>query len=169
MPKSTIADEPAAAWAVAATRRLVRYLRCLRCPRDRVDDFAQEALLAAARAFAGGEPPLPWLLTAARNAWLAHCRAQRPEVVLELDALHARAVRELGDDGGDSRLAALRLCLAELPPRSLLALQLCYRDALSRAAAAKRLGLGVEGLRSLLARLRAGLKECVERRRNRDE
>jgi DNA-directed RNA polymerase specialized sigma24 family protein len=73
-------------------------------------------------------------------------------------------VGELGEDGGDARVAALRACTAELPPRSQLLLRLCYREALPRAEVAARLGLGVDGLKSLLARVKTILKECVQRR-----
>jgi RNA polymerase sigma factor (sigma-70 family) len=151
-------------WQEPATRRLCRYLRCLRCPRDLAEDFAQEALLAATRVFGRQPPPLPWLFTAARNQWFAHCRVRRPQLLGELDHLHAAAVQELGDDGGDERLELLRQCIASLPLRSRLALQLCYRDGLSRGEIGARLGLGDNGTKTLLARLRAALKQCVERR-----
>jgi RNA polymerase sigma factor (sigma-70 family) len=162
--------EPAAAgagslWAAMASRRVHRYLRCLRCPRGEAPDLVQEALLAAVRTWRDAEPPLPWLLVTARNLWFARCRARRhAPAPADLDALHDRAVRELGEDGGDARVAALRECTAQLPPRSQMALRLCYRDVLPRAEVAVRVGMGVEGLKSLLARVKAALKECVQRR-----
>src|SRR5262245_57872909 len=153
------------AWADAAAPRVRRYLRCLRCPRDVVDDVVQDALLAAVAAHGERQPPLPWLLTVAKNRWLELCRRQRPELVASLDALDLAARSELGDDGGDARVLALRECVQQLPARSQQALRLCYGDALPRTEVAARLGLGIEGLRSWLARLRAALKQCIERRR----
>ena len=165
------ATATAAAWAAVAAvaaPRVRRYLRCLRCPRDLVDDVVQDALLAAVAAHGEREPPLPWLLTVAKHRWLELCRRQRPELIASLDALDLRARSELGDDGGDARVLALRACVDRLPARSQQALRLCYGEGVARTDVAARLGLGIEGLRSLLARLRAALKQCIERRRERD-
>ena len=154
-------------WVAVAERRLARYLRCLRCPRAELDDVVQEALLAALRSWPDQEPPLPWLFVTARNLWLQRWR-RRQRDPMALDALHEQAVAELGDDGGDARVAALRDCVAALPQRSRLALRLCYDDAMPRRQAATRLGLSVQGLQSLLRRLKDGLRECVRRRSEHD-
>jgi DNA-directed RNA polymerase specialized sigma24 family protein len=45
-------------------------------------------------------------------------------------------------------------------------LQLCYGDDLPRSRAAAEMGLRDEGLKTMLSRLRAALKACVERRRS---
>jgi RNA polymerase sigma factor (sigma-70 family) len=167
MQSAATARDPIAdpSWAEKATRRVRRYLRCLRCPRDVADDLVQEAMLVALAQWGADEPPLPWLLVTARNLWFAQCRAQRRTVTREwLHELHDRAVRELGDDGGDARVDALRACVASLPERSRLLLQLYYRDGLSRQQVAMRVGLGDEGVKSLLQRLKAALQRCVERR-----
>ncbi|MBZ0152319.1 MAG: sigma-70 family RNA polymerase sigma factor [Planctomycetes bacterium] len=164
-PLEAKAVAAAPAWVTTAATRLRRYLRCLRCPADLADDFAQDALLAALRE-GQDEPPLPWLMTVARNCWAAYCRrTARAPSPADLQRWHDHTVRELGDDGGDAAVAALRQCVSALPARSRRALDLCYRDGLPRAAAAGALGLGVDGLKSLLARLRAALKDCIERRR----
>src|SRR5690606_23645246 len=95
-------------------------------------------------------------------------RQRREPTLARLHRLHELAVAELGPDGGDARVAALRACLPTLPPRSRLALQLYYRDGLSRREVARRLGLGEEGAKSLLARAKAALKVCVQRRSDGD-
>ncbi|MGE3173815.1 MAG: RNA polymerase sigma factor [Planctomycetota bacterium] len=156
-----VVDPP---WVAAATRRLRRYLRCLRCPVDVVDDQVQEALLVAVREHGSVEPPWPWLLTVAKNGWLAQCRRRRPQLVAEIDALDAGARQELGDDGGDRRVDALRQCVRALPLRQRRALALCYGDGLARDDVAARLGLRPEGLKSLLGRVREVLRRCVRRR-----
>jgi len=154
-------------WAGVATSRLQRYLRCLRCPRDLTGDLVQEALLAAVRTWQQQDPPLPWLLVTARNLWFAQCRRRHRAVSMEqLQELHDRAVLELGSDGGDGRVAALRACVEGLPPRSQLLLQLYYRDGLPRREVAVRLGLGDEGVKSLLERVKVALKQCVQRRQD---
>lgn len=156
---------PVAPWAGDAHRRAHRYLRCLRCPAATADDLTQETLLQALRRFGpGAEPPLPWLFKTARNLWLQALRRQRRErLVGEIESLHERALGELGDDGGDARVAALRDCMAALPPRSRLAVQLRYRDGLARAAVAERIGLSDAGCKNLFERVRAALRNCLER------
>ena len=154
-----------APWAADARRRVHRYLRCLRCPDATAEDLTHEALLLGLRAFdTRAEPPLPWLFKTARNLWLQLLRRQhREELVGELDGLHEHAVSELGDDGGDARVAALRDCMAKLPSRSRLAVQLRYRDGLTRAAVAERIGLSDDGCKNLLERVRDALRTCMER------
>jgi RNA polymerase sigma-70 factor (ECF subfamily) len=145
-----------------------RYLRFLGCDWALAEDCAQEALHAALAQFGAGAdrvPPLPWLLTAARNGYRMHLRRLgRRREVDDLDALHAAWVEVAGSDAADERLRALRLCLDELPARSRKALELRYGDGAPRAAIARELGLGDEGVKSLLVRLRAALAACVRRR-----
>src|SRR5262245_63879046 len=108
--------------------------------------------------FDGALPPLPWLLTAARNAFRMHLRRQgRRRECDDLDALHADWCAVAGDDAGDERLVALRLCLAELPARSRRALELRYADGADRRAIGSELGLGAEGVKSMLERLHTAL------------
>src|SRR5262245_23001232 len=98
--------------AADATVRVRRYLRFLGCAPALADDCAQDALVAAMEHFGGTLPPLPWLLTAARNAFRMHLRRQgRQRECDDLDLLHADWCAVAGDDAGDERLAALRRCL----------------------------------------------------------
>jgi RNA polymerase sigma-70 factor (ECF subfamily) len=154
-----------AAWPLLQAPRLRRYLRYLGCPHDLADDLVQEAMLLALRNFAGQEPPLPWLCTSARHLFGMHLRQKgRRREIADLDRLHDAWVEQSGPDGGDSALAALRLCLQELPERAALAVELSYRHGLDRKAIGRRLGLRGEGVKSLLARVRAALAVCVRRR-----
>lgn len=149
----------------AAQLRVRRYLRFLGCGRGSVDDLVQETLLAATARAPGRLPPLPWLLTTARNCLRMQLRrAGRRREVVDLDRLHRSWIEQAGDDGGDAMRSALRTCLGELPPRTRLALQLRYGEGASRAAIAARIGVGEQGLKSLLARARAGLAVCIQRR-----
>jgi len=154
-----------ATWPLLLAARLRRYLRYLGCPADLADDLVQEALLAAVRNFAGKEPPLPWLCTSARHLFGMHLRQKgRRREIADLEHLHDAFVEQAGPDGGDAALAALRLCLQELPERSALAIELAYRQGQDRKAIGRRLGLGSEGVKSLLVRVRAALALCVRRR-----
>lgn len=145
-----------------------RYLRFLGCPASSLDDLTQDVLLAGLRRWPAGDAPAPWLLAIARNQLrkLLRDRGRKRELadVERLDSLWQHHV----PDGGDAMREALRACLSELPPRSRTALQLRYGDGRERAEIGARLGLGVEGVKSLLVRLRTGLARCV-RRRMRDE
>lgn len=163
------ATEPAAepAWLAPARARVWRYLRFLGCAADRADDFAQDTLLAALRTFAGDEAPAGWLCATAKNRLRMHLRTAGREVA-DLDVLHAQWAEVAGDDGGDAQLAALRHCLDELPARSRRALELRYGDGAARPQIARELGLGAEGVKSLLVRLRAALAACMQRRAQED-
>jgi RNA polymerase sigma factor (sigma-70 family) len=157
-------------WIATAAPRIRRYLRCLRCPRDVVDDLVQETLLSALRHHGPREPALAWLLTTARNHWYQHCRARRRNALLaELPRLHERAMVALSADGGDWRLQALAECVRSLPPRAQFALALRYREGLPPHAIAAQLGLSEAGTKTLLRRTKAALARCVERRRARDD
>ena len=68
------------------------------------------------------------------------------------------------DNGWDDYLLALEDCLRGLQGRAREALDLRYRDAISREAMAERLAMQPDGVKTLLRRTRARLRECVERK-----
>ena len=145
-------------------QRVRRYLRFLGCPASALDDVAQETLVAGLGEWPTGDAPLPWLLATARNQLRKLLRDQgRRRELADVDRLDAMWQRHV-PDAGDARGEALRACLAELPPRSRAVLQLRYGDGLDRAAIGARVGLGVEGVKSLLVRLREALARCIRRR-----
>ena len=152
--------------AADAPVKLRRYLRFLGCPEDFVDDLAQEALLAGLRR---PEPaPLPWLFAVARNQLrkLLRDRGRRKEV-LDLDRLDDLWTRHATEDGDEMR-DALRACLDGLPARSREVLELHYGAGQSRAQISAQVGLKPEGVKSLLARIRAVLAACVQKRTSDD-
>ncbi len=162
-------DEPAVptprAELAAALPLVRRYLRFLGCERGALDDIAQETLLAAVRHWPAGESPLPWLFTTARNCLRLHWRKRSAvREIADVERLHAMWVEQAGDDAGEAQRQALRECVAGLPERSRRLLQLRYEQALDRPAIARELGLGVEGVKSLLERVREALAACVKRR-----
>ncbi|MFY7950060.1 MAG: RNA polymerase sigma factor, partial [Gemmatimonas sp.] len=154
------------AWLAPARARTWRYLRYLGCEATLADDFAQDTLLAALRAHGGHEPPPGWLLRTAHNHLRQHHRTQRrtERVLADLELSHAQWTEVAGADDGDDKLAALRACLAELPERSRQVLQQRYGAGLERSAIARALGLGDEGVKSLLVRVRQVLAACMARR-----
>jgi len=150
-------------WLAAARARSWRYLRFLGCPADLADDFAQETVLAALREFNTEPAPAAWLCTTARNRLRMHLRTAQRELP-DLETLHAQWVEVAQPDGGQARLAALQHCLQQLPERSRRALELRYGEGAERPAIGRELGLGEEGVKSLLVRLRATLAACVQKR-----
>ncbi|MEO6597615.1 MAG: sigma-70 family RNA polymerase sigma factor, partial [Planctomycetota bacterium] len=155
---------PELCWPAQQLVRVRRYLRFLGASRDSLDDLAQATTLAAVRTFAEEQAPLPWLLTTARNALRLHLRRLgRRREVHDLDRLNAAWCEQMQDDGGDAQRGALSECLGRLPERSRRVVELRYCEGLSREAIAAAVGIGVEGVKSLLGRVRQVLAECIQR------
>ncbi len=64
----------------------------------------------------------------------------------------------------DRRSAALRECLKRVPGRAAQLLELRYGESLKPADIADRLPMAVLAVRVALSRVRAALRECIERR-----
>ncbi len=69
-----------------------------------------------------------------------------------------------GRDGGERYLDALRGCVETLDGRSRSVVSLRYARGESRGKIATELGMSLDGVKSLLRRVRQLLRECVERR-----
>jgi RNA polymerase sigma-70 factor (ECF subfamily) len=145
------------------------YLRWLGAPGDVADDLVQDTFVAALT-----QPPVErdaaatggWLRTVARHLLLRHLRtAGRRGRAVEFDEAAAAWERHLGGaDDGDAFRSALRTCLGELTPRQGEAMRLRYGDDLPVARVGERMGIGAAGAETLLHRLRAVLRACIERR-----
>jgi RNA polymerase sigma-70 factor (ECF subfamily) len=146
-----------------------RYLRFLGCDRTEADDLVQETFLAVFRK--GLEQrstteTAAYLRTVARHCLLMARRKQasRPAAV-DLAAAEAVWARVAGADGLGDYLAALTNCLeVAVTPRVRQALELYYRDRAGRAEIATALSLAADGVKTMLRRARAALRECVERK-----
>jgi RNA polymerase sigma-70 factor (ECF subfamily) len=145
-----------------------RYLRYLGCPPVEADDLTQETFLAVFRD--GFEDrsetqTAAYLRTVARNRLLTVRRSQKMASEVDLEAAEAVWAETVGDRGLDDYLVALEDCLeVGVTPRVRRALELLYRDRLSRSEIADELEMAVEGVKTLLRRARAALRECVERK-----
>ncbi|HIE71534.1 MAG TPA: sigma-70 family RNA polymerase sigma factor [Planctomycetes bacterium] len=145
-----------------------RFLQFLGCPGAALEDTTQEVLLAGLRTWPRGEAPKPWLFATARNQLRKLLRARGAcRELADLDHLNSMWHRHI-DDSGNALQTALRQCLAKLPARSRAVLHMRYGENLDRTEIGVRIGLGVEGVKSLLVRLRDGLERCI-RGRMRDE
>ena len=142
-----------------------RYLRYLGASAELADDLVQEAFLQLLRApFEERSPAATaqWLRTVARNQYVKSFRTP-PFALAELDAIEAVWGGFAQDDAGDARLARLRACLERLDGRARDAVRLHYEERRSRRDIGQRLGLGEDGVKSLLRRTRDVLRTCVER------
>jgi DNA-directed RNA polymerase specialized sigma24 family protein len=143
-----------------------RYLRFLGAAAEVADDLAQETLLRALRPDFDSAAPgaLRWLRTTARNLFWRHLAAHAREPDLAAwDALDA-TFSKWADDGGDRYALALDRCVQALGARERQLLAARFGRAAPRGAIAKELGLGDEGAKTLLRRVKARLRACIERR-----
>lgn len=145
------------------------YLRWLGAAGDVAEDLVQDTFVTALT-----QPPVErnapataaWLRTVARHLLLRELRAAgRRGRAVELDEAAAAWERHLGGaDDGDAFRAALRACLGGLTPRQGEAMRLRYCDDLPVATVGERMGISAGGAETLLRRLRAVLRACIERR-----
>lgn len=130
------------------------------------DDVLQEVFLtvtAKAHQFAEGTNFLSWARTIARYAVYEAQRKRlrltlRPEV---LATLEASCPEEFADD---RRLAALVHCMQGLAPRARELVQLRYHHERAPGEIARLLSRTVNSVGVALAKARAALRECMERR-----
>ena len=145
-----------------------RYLRVLGCDAAEADDLTQETFLAVLqKPFQDYNPSATsaYLLTVARNLLLAaRRRATVTIAVADVEELDTAWTRWAADDGGQTLLAALEACLQTLAERSRKALDLRFRDRMSRAGIANEIGLSEDGAKNLLQRAKQHLRECIERK-----
>ncbi len=144
-----------------------RYLRYLGASAELADDLVQEAFLQLLRAPFEERTPAAtagWLRTVARNQYIRSFRVP-PFQPAELDAIEAGWTGFAGEDGGQETLERLRACLERLDGRAREAVRLHYEERRSRRGVGRRLGIGEDGVKSLLRRTRALLRDCVERKR----
>lgn len=146
---------------------LWRFLRVLGCRGQQAEALALDALVLALQRGVNDRDEgaaAAFLRQTAKFLWLREQRSDRRRAARHAEAAERLWQRDLGADAGDGWLDALDQCLEGLPERSRLALQRTYRDGLGRAELGGELGIGEHGVRTLLQRLRAGLRECIERR-----
>jgi RNA polymerase sigma-70 factor (ECF subfamily) len=145
-----------------------RYLRYLGAEAADADDLTQETFLALSRAKfqeRSGAQTGAYLRTIARNQLLMLRRFQGRDInTVELEAAEQVWASSAGDSGMDGLLATLAECLETLEGRAREAVQLFYRENLSRAAIASALTMKPEGIKTLLRRTREMLRDCIQRR-----
>jgi RNA polymerase sigma-70 factor (ECF subfamily) len=147
-----------------------RYLRYLGAAADDADDLTQETFLAVARApfdQRSRAETAAYLRTAARNQLLMLRRRQGRQICTVELAAAEHVWAEAAPRGSlEEFLDALGVCCESLGGRTHEVVHRFYRDGKGREEIAAEFEMSVDGIKSLLRRTRAGLRECVERRMN---
>lgn len=156
---------------VAAFQARLRAFLAGYVPRwDWVDDLAQQTFISAyrsLRSYESGTDFYRWLRAIAYNHLKAELERAARRRRLDEESLPRRTAEELGrrlerEDG--DRVEALRDCLDRLPEGSRTLIDRRYRDGTSLPDIARALGRSVDGLKVAFFRIRAQLRECVERK-----
>jgi RNA polymerase sigma-70 factor (ECF subfamily) len=125
---------------------------------DGADDLAQETFLAAWRAAASWRQDgsyRSWLYRIAWRKFLSERRGERPAAPLD-------AAAGVGVEPSASRRAAIEQAMARLGERERMAALLCFAEGYSHGEAATIMDVPLGTLKSLVARARRGLVECLE-------
>ncbi len=149
-------------------RGVWRYLRMLGCDSATADDLTQETFLRVLRqgnftqhndAATSG-----YLRRTAYNLLVSrHRKHGRVQTVAEPAVLDEIWNRWAGKDlTGDIAVDALRNCMELLTERAQLALQMRFRDDISRVEIGAALGISDHGARNLMQRAKQQLRDCVE-------
>jgi RNA polymerase sigma factor (sigma-70 family) len=155
----------AAAVVREQARPLFRFARMLGADAELADDLCQEAFVIA---WQKGKQELPaaalatFLRRAVRNLWLQQRRSDRRKERAIAAAAERLWSREGGDEGGEL-LARTKACLARLEGRAARAIDLAYGEGASREQIATALAMKPNGVKTLLARTRQWLEQCIRR------
>jgi len=149
-----------------------RYLRYLGAEASDADDLTQETFLALSRSKFERRTPgetTAYLRTVARNQLLMLRRRQGRQI----DTVHLEAAEQVwattvDPTGMETILTALADCLQTVDGRAHKAIQLLYRDGLSRKAMAAAMHIKPEGVKTLLRRTRDVLRDCIQRKTKKD-
>lgn len=167
-------DPDAYGLVVAAHQARLRGFLAGYVPRSSwVDDLAQQAFVSAYRSlksFQVGTDFYAWLRQIAYNHLRAELERANRRRRLEAEYLQDLAAAELSrraerSAAADDALDALRDCVSRLPETSLQIVQRHYRDGAPLAEIAGALGRPAGSLKVTLFKIRARLKECIERKR----
>jgi len=163
-----MSDAPDFESVLRETQSVLRaYIAGMGVPLDVVDDLAQDVYLEYYRGRERQPPdvePVRWLKGIARNLCLNHFRRskrraeQHLEAVAELLERVSSPLESVPEPGGLDR------CLDQLPGRSREMIASRYRDGKTSEAIGRSLGLTSEAVRITLLRIRAALRDCLERR-----
>ena len=154
----------------AAHPTVAGFVRGMVPDRAAVDDILQEVALALYHGMATYDPSRPfvaWALGIAKHKVQDRWRtlARSKQVIRDVGVLEAMAaVSAEMDDELDGRRRALQECLGQVQGRAYDLLRLHYQEGHEPREIARVLGLQAGHVRVLLNRVRAALRQCIERR-----
>lgn len=125
---------------------------------DHGDDLAQESFLAAWRAagsWKGEGSYFAWLARIAWRQFLSHKRSEKPTETL--DEAEGLSVQPCA-----ARRSAVDQAVRRLPERERMAALLCFAEGYSHNEAAIIMEVPLGTIKSLVARARRGLIDCLE-------
>lgn len=140
----------------------------LGCDASTADDLTQETFVKTLGrdgfVHVNDAATASYLRRTAHNLMVSMVRkTSRMQLTESADLLDDVWTRWAGADlTGDVAIDALRECLGRLTDRARKALQLRYRDEVSRVAIGEALGITEHGARNLMQRAKQQLRTCVE-------
>ncbi len=156
-PVRLIQDHQAGIW---------RYLRALGCDAAQAEDLTQETFLAVLRKpFEQYNPAATaaYLRKVAYNLFITvQRRAGRVTAVENIEEFDGAWNEWVANDNGEELLDALRQCLQYLSQRARWALEMRFRDRLSRTQIAAQLEITEHGAKNLMQRAKKQLRSCIE-------
>ncbi len=143
-----------------------RYLRALGCEASQAEDITQETFLSVLQnPFVEYSPAATaaYLRKVAYNLFITiQRRAGRVTAVENVEDFDTAWNEWAGDDGGEDLVDALRGCLEQLSSRARTALELRFRDKVSRVEIGEALGITEHGAKNLMQRAKTQLRDCIE-------
>jgi RNA polymerase sigma-70 factor (ECF subfamily) len=143
------------------------YLRACGCDAHTAEDLTQETFVVVLRKGPVlGRRARAYLRRTARLLFLEAWRRQRVEPLEGGDAWLDAVDRAWEPSGASSNawLEALRHCCARLEGRRRRIVELFYGELLGREAVAVQLDMTENGVKTALQRIRADLRECIQRK-----
>jgi RNA polymerase sigma-70 factor (ECF subfamily) len=146
-----------------------RFIRGFVRDRAAAEDVLQEVALVVVdrfEAYDNSRPFIAWALGIARNVVLSHLRsAYRDQNVEFSDAVERVAQSmERMEPQAEQMKDALADCIGGVRGRSRQVLQLRYTEGLGLKQIAERMEMTSGNIGVLMHRVRAGLRDCIERR-----
>ena len=152
---------------------LLTYIRTTVRDAATVDDIFQDTMLTAWKRFNDYDPDRPlahWLRGIARKLILAHYAARRKRpayceaaFLTAIDERMAQIDHHTGDTWSD-KIAALDVCMEQLPEPLRRSIGLFYSDDLGTEEIAERMRTSREAVKKRLQRARAMLADCLRRK-----
>jgi RNA polymerase sigma-70 factor (ECF subfamily) len=145
-----------------------RYLRALGCDPAEADDLTQETFLTVLQKpfdDYSQAATASYLRKVAHNLFITvRRRAGRVVAVEDIEQVEAFWAHWAGSDNGEAMLEMLRECLGELTQRARWALEMRFRDRLTRVEIAAELKITEHGAKNLMQRAKKQLRGCIERK-----